>query len=411
MLDSSTANQFHLNPDSPFKPLNNTSTSSSSHSSGNQHNQTPIASCMTKTSTLSSSPSSSTYYETPSHHNKIFSSNFNQATAQQCLEKVILRRNADMVNYANLSPSDLVNENADHEEIYEMPDHTESNYLNENFVSNCHVKLNSSNYLINSDLRHYELSPDDLCVCKANSLGAKLTLDCGVSLIVPEGAIDSSKSVIMYLGLCRLASFKPKLNDKSTLLSGVLLIGPLNLKLLKPVILVVDHSVQNLANNWSVTLHSNTTNYSKAWTSHNYIEDDSELFFVNKTESNFLLMTESLGRFAFTGESNDSRCLLKAQKHFRLVVFFSTSMTNNDFNMRIYCIDDLLIALQEILVDEKIIGGMLVEVSEPFTVSYSSDSLSIYVDELMPDSINFKYNVNKQVSFQMQLYTLKKITL
>ena len=126
-------------------------------------------------------------------------------------------------------------------------------------------------------------------------------------------------------------------------------------------------------------------------------------------------MTNQLGRFAFTGESsskNSSSSVEKkpAQKYMRLVVFCSSCITNsnnNDFSMRIYCIDNLLVALQEVLNDEKKIGGILLEASEPFLIAAThsninnnnnnSNSLTIRIDDMQPqDSLNCKYNVNKQ---------------
>ena len=66
--------------------------------------------------------------------------------------------------------------------------------------------------------------------------------------------------------------------------------------------------------------------------------------FLNSTDSHFLLMTDKLGRYALTGESKHV-AKNKAYKHFRLVTFFSTSLTNKEFNLRIYIINNLHWAL------------------------------------------------------------------
>ena len=118
--------------------------------------------------------------------------------------------------------------------------------------------------------------------------------------------------------------------------------------------------------------------------------------FMNTTENNFIILTDKLGRYALTGESKSAKCKSNAGKQFRLVTFCSSSITNNDFSMRIYCIDSLLAALQEVLNDEKKIGGTLLNISEPFAASHSHDTLSICIDELLPNSLNCKYNVNRQ---------------
>ena len=119
--------------------------------------------------------------------------------------------------------------------------------------------------------------------------------------------------------------------------------------------------------------------------------------FLNTTDTNFILMTDKLGRYALTGESK-SQAKTNASKYFRLVTFCSSSMTSNDFNLRIYCIDNLKWALQEVLRDEKKIGGTILETSEPFLISHSkiSESLSICVDSLNSDFFKCKYNVTSQ---------------
>ena len=127
----------------------------------------------------------------------------------------------------------------------------------------------------------------------------------------------------------------------------------------------------------------------------------SENTFVNATDSHFLLMTNKLGRYAFTGESkHSSRSSKAASKHFRLIAFCSKSLTNKEFGLRVYIVDNLKWALQEVLRDEKKIGGTLLETSEPFLISHSSrsESLSICIENLNVQAFSCKFNVNVQVS-------------
>jgi len=105
-------------------------------------------------------------------------------------------------------------------------------------------------------------------------------------------------------------------------------------------------------------------------------------------------MTSQPGRYAFTGES--STLVKTAQKYLRMVVFCSESLTSNELSLRIYLIDNILVALQAVLLDEKQISGMLVEASEPFLVGYSNECrLGIEIDR-MQKGWNCKYNVNRQ---------------
>lgn len=66
--------------------------------------------------------------------------------------------------------------------------------------------------------------------------------------------------------------------------------------------------------------------------------------FLNVTEKHFILMTDRLCRYKFIGEQKSSTQI--ATKYMRLVAYCSSCITNNDFNLRIYCVDDLFVALQ-----------------------------------------------------------------
>lgn len=52
--------------------------------------------------------------------------------------------------------------------------------------------------------------------------------------------------------------------------------------------------------------------------------------------------------------------------------------------------------LKEVLRDEKKIGGILLEASEPFLISYSNQSLKIFIDYLNDNCFKCKFNVNCQ---------------
>lgn len=58
-------------------------------------------------------------------------------------------------------------------------------------------------------------------------------------------------------------------------------------------------------------------------------------------------MSDRLCRYTLTGESKYSNHV--ATKLLRLVAYCSSCLTSNHFNLRIYCVDDLFIALQVFL--------------------------------------------------------------
>ena len=83
-------------------------------------------------------------------------------------------------------------------------------YISKHFLLNNASK--STPNLINNLLNN--IIPSDICVETIGSTGAKLTLDCGITLLVPEGAIPAEQIELIYLAVCRHESSKPKLNGK-----------------------------------------------------------------------------------------------------------------------------------------------------------------------------------------------------
>jgi hypothetical protein len=104
------------------------------------------------------------------------------------------------------------------------------------------------------------VDPNDLCVRQVNCNGAKITLDCGITMLVPEGAIASEQYVTIYLGLTREESIKPKLNEK-----GIVVIGsPSNLTLLKPALVSMEHNARSINADWNLSLYSAFNSYNSS---------------------------------------------------------------------------------------------------------------------------------------------------
>ena len=336
-LSRNPTQNLELSKNSPFKPLNSTvtttttSSSSSTSSSSNQKNQ-PV-SYATKSSMLSASPSSNIYYEAPP--NFIF--------------------NSPSMNYKNHVPpqSNYMNLTTDHLNSFHVPKIPETDFEPELAyeVADALNIFSIDRMLDALNLPAY-INLADVCVGHVGSAGAKLSLDCGVSLIIPEGALPADKNVTMYLAMNRQENHKPKLNDKNTLLSEIIMIGPQHVTLYKPVILTMEHCVRNINQDWSVTLYSafNSVENVPDWREDQNITADGNSnlnVFFNATESNFVLMSDKLGRYALTGESKSNPTKsTKASKYFRLITFCSSCITSNDFNLRIYCVDNLLAAFQ-----------------------------------------------------------------
>ncbi|VDM98934.1 unnamed protein product [Thelazia callipaeda] len=89
------------------------------------------------------------------------------------------------------------------------------------------------------------------------------TLNCpktGVSLIIPEGAINEGSMQEIYIKVCRAneAESQPPLDESrgESLMSPLVMCGPQDLQFNVPVELRLPHSVSNNADNWSLALKS-----------------------------------------------------------------------------------------------------------------------------------------------------------
>ncbi len=56
--------------------------------------------------------------------------------------------------------------------------------------------------------------PFDIRVETISSNGGKLTLDCGITLLIHEPAIPADQIELVYLAVCRHENSLPKLNGK-----------------------------------------------------------------------------------------------------------------------------------------------------------------------------------------------------
>jgi len=225
---------------SAFRPINAaTNSSTCSSASSNQNNN----SCTTKSINLTSSPSSNAYYSTP---NNLLN------TAQETY-KIVSATPQKVYHHNNQLKSPAVAPKRPNS--YALKD--ASLELAYDIVDSLNVKQNI----------FQEVDVSDICMSQVTSAGAKLTLDCGLSVLIPEGALSDEQCINMYVCLSRKESLKPKLSDKNTFLSDVITIGPSNLTLLKPVVLILDHCAQRINDDWTVRLYSsfNFTNNAPDW--------------------------------------------------------------------------------------------------------------------------------------------------
>ena len=87
------------------------------------------------------------------------------------------------------------------------------------------------------------------------SSGTTLTLpDLGVSLTIPEGALDKGFTEEVFLAVMTEGRDRPRLSDNQTLLSPVVLTGPPRLTFKKPVVLTFGHCAM-AQNSWEMGVY------------------------------------------------------------------------------------------------------------------------------------------------------------
>ena len=100
----------------------------------------------------------------------------------------------------------------------------------------------SMNNSYRQSLSSCTLDPDSFTFASVTHSGAVLTLpDLGVTLTVPEGALDKGFTEEVFLAVLTEGRDRPRLSDNQTLLSPVVLAGPPRLTFKKPVVLSFGH--------------------------------------------------------------------------------------------------------------------------------------------------------------------------
>jgi hypothetical protein len=98
-----------------------------------------------------------------------------------------------------------------------------------------------------TDLRYFAVSI-------LNNKGCRLEIpNTGVSLIIPENAVLLDDDHLIFLALINIENQMPVLNNGQTRLSPVILIGPSNITLLKPAVLLFEHTAV-LESSWKLNL-------------------------------------------------------------------------------------------------------------------------------------------------------------
>ncbi|ELU09598.1 hypothetical protein CAPTEDRAFT_229366 [Capitella teleta] len=190
-----------------------------------------------------------------------------------------------------------------------------------------------------------------LVVATVTHAGGRLQLpDSGVSITIPEGAIKKNCSEEIFLAVSRDDKDRPKLTDSQTVLSPVVVCGPLGLELLKPMVISFEHCASIKHGQWSLSICSSTTPYDEPprWQRMCTLGEETinTPMYIQMDSGQCHIMTDvSLRRYTLIGEPSMAG---KAIKILRLAAFAPAVTSSVDYNVRVYFVEDTGDALEEI---------------------------------------------------------------
>ncbi|KAL5018398.1 hypothetical protein ScPMuIL_004120 [Solemya velum] len=217
-------------------------------------------------------------------------------------------------------------------------------------------------------------------------MGGRLLLpESGVMLTVPEGAIRKGHTEEIYMAICRDDKDRPKLSDKQTILSPVILCGPQSLVLKKPVILSFMHCASMRQGGWMLSLYNSDTpldeppNWQRTVTLGQ--ETINTPVYTQLDPNQCHIMTEQLQRYALIGESvMTSGC--RAVKILRLAAFAPVMPPSMDYNVRVYVVEDTQDALEGVIQVERKLGGRLLDKPKQIPFQDGGNNLCLTIEEL-----------------------------
>uniref|UniRef100_A0A8D2NQX0 Netrin receptor UNC5 n=1 Tax=Zosterops lateralis melanops TaxID=1220523 RepID=A0A8D2NQX0_ZOSLA len=195
-------------------------------------------------------------------------------------------------------------------------------------------------------------------------LGGRLVVpNTGVSLLIPHGAIPEDSSWEIYLS-----------DPGSVLLGPEVSCGPPELAASTPCALTIPHCAHADPQHWSIHLKRRTQQ--GKWEEVMSVEEETTSCYCLLDPYACHILLNSFGTYALIGEPL-SDC---AVRQLKVAVFGCLSCNSLDYNLRVYCVDNTPCAFQEVVSDERLQGGQLLE--EPKLLPFKGNSCSLQISVL-----------------------------
>ena len=160
----------------------------------------------------------------------------------------------------------------------------------------------------------------------------------GVTLSVPEGALDSS--TLLTVGVIWEKKYYPALNKKQSLLSPIILCQPCGVKFNTDVRLTIPHCAANIKDDWNISIMRRSGDLSEP---SSWERTDADTIKQSIDTNQITLDLRHFTLYTCIGESKENKVAAKA---IHLVAFVSQLMSGALFKPRIYCINNYRQELQ-----------------------------------------------------------------
>uniref|UniRef100_A0A0R3S4P9 Netrin receptor UNC5 n=1 Tax=Elaeophora elaphi TaxID=1147741 RepID=A0A0R3S4P9_9BILA len=220
---------------------------------------------------------------------------------------------------------------------------------------------------VNDQYGSFELSKQTQAVLPAyvDSMGGRLLLKrSGAALLIPEGTFQTNHMV--FLAVSDDLNDSPKLLESNTVLSAVVMTGLCDenendVVIHRPFIVTFKHCANIFPkDNWTFMIYAKG-NQSSNWEMAAQIgdEDINTPLYCQMDLTRCHIMIERFCKLLLVGKPR--RSTLAAMKRMHLAAFGPLHRMSNDTSIRVYCVPETGIAIQNVLCQEENTGALLAE--------------------------------------------------